>query len=97
MPKGDDNWMRFIRVALDLEVWFEETEGWGDDDVKGDNYKIGFLAPPLKVMLSGNLNRRGESKGERNNGLIVSDMEELSGPKAFVLKGPELSIRPPVL
>ena len=97
MPNSDDDWMRSIGVALDLIVWFEEAEGRGDDNVEGNNYEIRFLAPPLEVVFSGYLNGRGEYKGEGNNGFIMSNIEELGGPKAFVLKGLELPIRPPVL
>ena len=53
----------------------------------GDDDKIGFLAPPLEVVFSGYLDRRRESKGERYDGFVVSNVEELSGPKAFVQKG----------
>ena len=66
-------------------------------DVEGDNYKIRLLAPPLEVVFSGYLNRRGEGKREGDDGFIVGNVEELGGSKAFVLKGSELSVRPPVL
>ena len=63
----------------------------------GDNDEIGLFTPPLEVMFSGYLDGGGESKGKRYNGFVMGDMEELSGPKAFVLKCSKLSIGPPVL
>ena len=97
MPEGENHWMRFVGVALNLLKWLEEAEGGGYNDVVGDNDKIGLLAPPLEVMFSGYLNRRGEGKRKRYDGLVVGNVEELSGSKAFVLKGSKLLIRPPVL
>ena len=31
IPEGEDNWMRFVGVALDLKLWVEEAKGWGYD------------------------------------------------------------------
>ena len=63
----------------------------------GDNDEISLLAPPLKVMLGSYLDGGRKSKGERYDGLVVGNVEKLSGPKAFDLKGSKLSVGPPVL
>ena len=97
MPEGENNRMGFVGVTLDLLKWVEETEGGGYDNVIGDDDEVGLLAPPLKIMLSGHPNRRWEGKGERYDGFVMGNVEELGRSKAFILKSSKLSIRPPVL
>ena len=97
VPKTDDGRMRFEAVGNDLKVGFKEAEDRGDDDVEGDDDVIGLLRPPLEVMLCAYLNRRGKSKGEGYNRLVVGKMEQLTGPETLVLKGSKLPVRPPVL
>ena len=97
MPEGENHQMRFVGVTLDFLQWVEETEGGRYNNVIGDDDKISLLAPPLKVMLSGYLNRRREGKGERDDGFVMGNVAELGGSKAFILKGSKLLIRPPVL
>ena len=97
MPEGENDQMGFIRVALDILKWFKEAEGGRDDNVVGDDYEISFLTPPLEVVFSSYLDGRRKSKGKGYDGLVVGNVEELSGSKAFVLKGSKLSVRPPVL
>ena len=97
MPEGENHQMRFVGVTLDLLKWLKEAEGGKDDNVIGDDYEIGFLTPPLEVVFSSYLDGGRKSKGEGYNGLVVGDVEELSGSKAFVLKGSKLSVKPPVL
>ena len=97
VPKADDRWMGFVAVGNDLIIGFKEAEDRGDDDVEGDDDVIGLLRPPLEVMLCAYLNRRGKSKGEGYNRLVVGKMEQLTGPETLVLKGSKLPVRPPVL
>ena len=97
VPKTDDGWMGFIAVRDDLIVGFEEAKDGGNDDVERDNNMISLLGPPLEVMLCSYLDRRGERKGEGDDGFVVSKMEQLTGPETLVLKGSELPVRPPIL
>ena len=75
MPKTDYGRMRFVAVRNDLIVGFEETKDRGDDDVKRDDYVVGLLRSPLKVMLGSYLNGRRECKGKGDDGFVISQME----------------------
>ena len=97
MPKTEDGRMGFVAVDDNLELRFEEAVNWGNEDVEGEDNEIIFLGPPLKVVLQANLNRSRVGEGSRNYWLVVHNVKELGGGKSFVLKGPQLSIRPPVL
>ena len=89
--------MRFVTVDDYFELGFEETVHRRNDDVKGEDDEIIFLSSPLEVMFQADLDGSGVSKGGGNNGFIVRNVEQLGGIEAFVLKGSQLSIGPPVL
>ena len=97
MPKADDGWMGFIAVRNDLIVGFEETKDRRDDDMEGDNNMVSLLGSPLEVMFGSYLNGGGEGERKRDDGFVICEMEQLTGPETLVLKGSELPVRPPVL
>ena len=97
MPETKDGGMRFVTVDDNLEFGFEEAVDWGNDNVEGEDDETIFLSSPLEVVLQTDLNRGGVSEGGRNNRFVIRNMEELRGGETFILKGPELSIGPPVL
>ena len=96
MPKAEDGRMRLIAINDDFELRFEETVNRGDDNVEGEDDEIIFLGPPLEVVLRADLNRSGVSKGGGDYRFVVHNVEKLGGGEAFVLKGSELSIGPPI-
>ena len=97
MPKTDYGGMRFVAVGDDLVVGLKEAEDGGDDDMERDNNMIGLYRSPLEIMFCPYLNGRGEREGEGDDGFIISKVEQLTRPETLVLKGSELSVRPPVL
>ena len=97
MPETNNRRMGFITVGNDLIVGFKEAEDGGDDDMERDNDVIGLYGSPLEIVFGPNLNGGGECEGEGNDGFIICKVEQLTGPEAFILKGSELSIGPPVL
>ena len=97
MPEAEDGGMRLVTVDDYLELGFKEAVHWRNDNVKGKDDKIIFLSSPLKVMLRPDLDGSGMSEGGGNDGFVVHDMEQLGRFEAFVLKGSQLSIGPPVL
>ena len=75
MPEAKDGGVRFVTINDNLELWFEETINWRDDDVKGEDNEVIFLGPPLEVVFRANLNRGGVSKGSGDDGFVVRNME----------------------
>ena len=53
-------------------------EPLGSNNMQRDDYEVQLFIPPLRVVLSGYLNGRGESEGEGDDGFVMSDTEELS-------------------
>ena len=97
MPKTEDGRVRLVAVKDYLELWFEETVYRRDNNVEGEDDEIIFLSSPLEVVFQANLNRSGVSKGSGDNGFIVRNVKELGRSEAFILKGTQLSIGPPIL
>ena len=85
MPKTDDGRMGFIAIGNDLIVGFKEAKDGGDDNVKGDNNMIGLLGSPLEVVLCSYLNGGGEGERKRDDGFVICEMEQLTGPETLVL------------
>ena len=68
--KAIDNRVRFETVMSNVEVRFKEGERGANDDMEGNDNKLGFLAPPLKVMLSSNLDGRGVLEGKCHDQIL---------------------------
>ena len=51
MPETEDGRVGFVTVNNYLELQFEETVYWRDDNVEGKDDKVIFLSSPLGVML----------------------------------------------
>ena len=75
VPKTNNGRVRFITVGNNLVVGFKEAEDGGDDDMEGDNDVIGLYGSPLEVVFCPYLNGRGECKGKRDDGLVISKVE----------------------
>ena len=85
MPEAEDGGVRFVTINNNLELGFEETIDWGDDNVEGEDDEVIFLGPPLEVMLRADLNRSGVSKGGRDDGFVIRNVKQLSGGEALIL------------
>ena len=75
MPEAKDSRVRFVTVDNYFELGFEEAVYWRDDDVEGEDDKVIFLGPPLKIMLQADLNRSGVSERGGNDGFVVRNVE----------------------
>ena len=97
VPEAEDGRVRFVAVNNYLELRFKEAVHWRDDNMEGEDDEIIFLSSPLEIVFRADLNRSGVSKGGGDNRFIVCNVEELGRSEAFILKGSQLSIGPPVL
>ena len=75
MPETKDGRVGFVTVDNYLELGFEETVYWRDDDVEGEDDKVIFFGSPLEVMLRADLYRGGVSKGGGNDGFVIRNVE----------------------